>query len=255
MKNLIALQQDFAQGLRSLGAISHLVKPHSSLSPELQFSIYKNAFISRFQKTLQHIFPVCCQLVGEEFFLAMTREFILETPSYSPDLNTYGENFPNFIAYFPPSAELIYLADVARLEWAWHVIYGAADEGKFNFEKLAAFSASGEERIFFSLPGRSTLLTSPYPVHHIWEVNQKDFDGAAEIILEPAAYFFLVWRKDYDLRIDVLTHAQWEVLSLIQKKLSLAEICETASEEINIPDMLPQLVSKGWIADCGLLGF
>ena len=78
-------------------------------------------------KALGTRFPATSRIVGEEFFNAMARVFVIAHPPRSPLLMTYGDDFPDFIADFEPAAELPYLADVARLEAARTRAYHAAD--------------------------------------------------------------------------------------------------------------------------------
>jgi putative DNA-binding protein len=72
-------------------------------------------------------FPVVQRLVGEEFFRAMARAYVVEEPPRSPVLIEYGDTFPGFIENFTPAAAIGYLADVARLELARGRAYHAGD--------------------------------------------------------------------------------------------------------------------------------
>jgi hypothetical protein len=247
------LQRTFITALKSGNSSAFLqhIHPNPRVSSATQFSIYQDSITARFQRALKDIYPVCQQLVGEEFFLAMATHYIDETPSMSPDLNDYGADFANFIDKYPPASTLPYLGDVARLEWAWHRIAGAPDQNSFDFAKLAACYEAGDNLIF-TLPSRCTLLTSPYPIHTIWETNQKNYQGDDTITLaDDERYYFLIWRNQYELRIDSLSITQWQLLTLIQAKLPLASICEHATaidEALDIPMLLSQWVQSGWIA-------
>ena len=52
------------------------------------------------------------------FFGEAARQYIVGHPSLSGDLNDYGGEFAQFLAAYPHAADLPYLPDVARLEWA-----------------------------------------------------------------------------------------------------------------------------------------
>ncbi len=43
------------------------------------------------------------KIVGEEFFAAMARVFVMKRPPRSPLLANYGDDFPAFIAAFEPA--------------------------------------------------------------------------------------------------------------------------------------------------------
>lgn len=248
MSSLHELQQEFARALQAENNhFLHSIHASNKLSAQQHFNIYEHSVTGARQKTLKEIFSVCCKLVGEEFFIGMINIYISQTKSTSYDIGEFGENFPDFIATFTPAKSLPYLSDVTRLEWAWHKIYSAPDNSDFDFQKLT----SASENIIFSPPIGSYLIASPYPIHRIWETNQDNYSGDQTIILETnIMYYFLVWRKRLELRADPLTFCEWQILSWMQQRFTLGEICEKITEnalEIDIVTLLPQLISNGWV--------
>jgi hypothetical protein len=201
---------------------------------------------------LKAIYPICEQLVGGEFFMAMASEFIAITQSHSPDLNDYGSDFAAFISTFTPAEALPYLADTARLEWAWHQITGAPDQTSFDHQGLAACYEEQGDHIIFTLPKQAALLASPYPVHQIWESNQKYFQGEPAITLVAnQQYYFLIWRDGTELRIDQLNEREWFILNLFFQSIPLAEVCQRTEQkfpEVDVATLLSSWVVHGWIA-------
>jgi hypothetical protein len=51
-----------------------------------------------------------------EFFRAMARFYVRETPPRSPLLFEYGHGFPEFIERYQYASRMPWLADVARIE-------------------------------------------------------------------------------------------------------------------------------------------
>ena len=95
--------------------------------PARRFAVHRNNVVAGLVKALQTRFPVVQKIVGEEFFAAMARVFVMRKPPRTPILAMYGDEFAAFIAAFEPAGELAYLADVARLEAARTRAYHAAD--------------------------------------------------------------------------------------------------------------------------------
>lgn len=220
------------------------IKASNKLSAKQQFDILKNSIESSLQKTLNSIYPVCHQLVGGEFFLMLINDYIKKFSSYSFDLSDYGEEFYRFIQCYSSVQSLPYLSDVAKLEWAWHRIAIMGDTSDFHFDKLQD-SEPGNQ--VFTLPYGSHLLSSSYPIHTIWKVNQESYMGDKTIILENnKTYYYLVWRKQQELRIDPVNITEWHILQLLAKKYSLKEIITfTDSEEL--VTYLPKMIQHGWI--------
>ncbi|MCS3804784.1 hypothetical protein HNO92_001316 [Chromobacterium alkanivorans] len=136
-------------------------------------AVYRNNYRVGLIDTLAFIYPVCRQLVGEDFFTGLARVFIGGHPSQSGNLHLYGAGFGDFVAGFEHARELPYLADVARLEWRVHRAYYAADAAPADSAALAAFPQArwGELRLR-PLPDVAALL-SPWPAASIWLAHQR----------------------------------------------------------------------------------
>jgi len=244
MLTLQNLQQEFIKALKTnSNYFLTTIHPNPSLSPAHQFEIYKNSITGRFQRILMKTYPACLNLVGKDFFINMATIYINSTNSYTHDINTFGSDFNSFITTYSPATILPYLPDVAALEWAWHRLQLSPIPQPFDFEKLSTHL--NKEIIFTLCPG-STLLTSPYPLHLIWEMNQSsNIQGESLILKDNETYYFYIWQSQNVLHIDVVDQTEWRVLNLISNLMPLSALCadiETASE------LFPLWIAKGWIA-------
>ena len=116
-----------------------VVAPDGSPSRR-RFAVYRNNTASTLIEALGDNFPLCRALVGERFFDAVAAEHMRLHPPRSPILFRYGGTFPDFAAGFPPAAGVPYLADLARLEWAWLEAHHEADAPALRADALAAFA-------------------------------------------------------------------------------------------------------------------
>lgn len=230
----------------AVSKISRYINNTEGLSSIDHFNIYKNSIIASLNRALGEIYPVCKQLVGNKFFNAMGKEYMRKTPSCSADLTNYGEDFSGFIAGFEHTADLPYLPDVAKLEWAWHLAFHAADESGLDITALAAVPENDKDHIIFHLPVSAGLIASEYPVHHIWKVNQDDYEGDQTVNIDEGEIKLLVWRKDYDMRIDPLEIQEWNLLNAIQQQTSFSELCDPEAA-YEIDTLLPRCVKQAWI--------
>jgi hypothetical protein len=142
--------------------------------PRQRFSVHRTNVASALIGAIAIRYPVVRRLVGEEFFRAMTRDYVLSHLPRSPVLIHYGVDYPDFIASFPPAASLPYLGDVARLESAHWESYHAADGMVADATCFAGMAAGrlAATRIDF-LPS-VRIVASPYPIVSIWETNIRD---------------------------------------------------------------------------------
>lgn len=253
MVSLRELQLEFVNALNNRG--SHCfdyICATRALTAEEHLHIYKSNIVGALQKVLKEIYPVCHKLVGDDFFLYLINAYIEQNSSTHPDIGSYGGSLPDFIADFENAKALVYLPDVARLEWAWHRQFVARQSPGIDFEKLAACYTDCGEEIIFSLPLDCVLLCSPYPIHRIWEVNQHDYSGDQTVVLTPDNYYYLIWRKGLQMRIDILEQPEWQILQWVHLGHQFGVICEKINElvpEIDIETLMPKLVSKGFLAD------
>ena len=160
------------------------------LQPEARLQIYRNHVILTLTEALKATFPVVCRLVDERFFRYAAHEYIGESLPSRPCLAEYGGSFPDFLATFPACRELVYLADVARLEWAINrALHAAAADAA---DRPALWSSD----LVLTLHPSLQLVASQYPIERIWRANQPDGDDHEIINLDDGSARLLVFRRD-----------------------------------------------------------
>jgi Putative DNA-binding domain len=161
-----------------------------------RFAVYRNNVIVGLSESMKITFPAVARIVGEEFFMAMARAYVVTDPPHSPMLLEYGGGFPDFVERFPPAATLPYLADVARIECAWKEAFHAPEAVPLP---AAAFAAIPQERLpklRLDLHPSLRIVSSRYPALTIWRMNVEggvpapvDLEAGGEdaLIVRPAA--------------------------------------------------------------------
>ncbi len=245
---LCHLQSHFQVAIRKLHSEPTIISSISEqgvLTSAERFDIYRASIIGNHIKALRELYCVCDKLVGPDFFTAMAELFVVNTESDSSDLGEYGSEFPNFISHFPPAQSLAYLADVARLEWCWHLAY-TGPEIKFAADDIKRATEELGDSVIFYLATNLYLLRSQHPIHRIWEVNQEDASGEEVVDLALGGVCLLIWRPELDVHIQILTQDEWELLTSIAKGLNLGTICQELAH-LDIALILPQWFQKGWL--------
>jgi hypothetical protein len=181
MASLAKVQEGFARALLT-GELESFAseiggEPAQAAS---RLAIYQRSVMHNLCGALAAAFPVVRRLVGEAFFLEAATRHAQEEPSRCADLNRFGAGFVDFLAGYPHAAVLPYLADVARLEWAWNESLAAADAAGIDFAALARVSSGLQPRIRFAVHPAVRIVHSVHPVLAIWESNQPGRDGTPE---------------------------------------------------------------------------
>lgn len=152
------------------------------LAPVARLQIYRHHVLTSLTEALQATFPVVCRLVDARFFGYAADTYIRQHPPEAPCLFEYGAPFPAFLATFPPCRDLVYLADVARLEWALNVARHAEACAPIATDALRDMPGDEVAGLTFQCHPSLTLLRSPWPIDQIWRANQADADVTATAI-------------------------------------------------------------------------
>ena len=139
-----------------------------------RFAVHRNNVVAGLVKALQTRFPAVRKIVGEEFFAAIARVFVMQKPPRTPMLAMYGDEFAAFIAAFEPARELAYLPDVARLEAARTRAYHAADAAPIERSQFAALDPDTVGGIRVALHPSAEIVRSPHPIVAIWAMNSGE---------------------------------------------------------------------------------
>ena len=179
MPELLALQSDFAAALRDTGRTASAERwiAGDAGHVDRRVAIYRANMVASADKALSVAYPVIRQVVGDEFFHGLAREYQRATPSTSGDLNEFGASFAEFLAGFEHTQSLPYLPDLARLEWAAQRAYGAADAPEWNAATLGAVEAERQADIRFQWSPGLAVVSSSHPIVRIWTIHQPGYAG------------------------------------------------------------------------------
>ncbi len=151
---------------------------------------------------LEARYPVVRRLVGDDFFRGMAGAYVAAEKPRTPALIHYGVNFADFVAHFPPAAEIAFLADVARLENAWIEAYHAADADAVGIDDIAGRAPEAIEMLRLRVHPAARCCASPIPPPRSGPPRKRKANrGAREVW---AAEQALVTRPDADVFVRAL---------------------------------------------------
>jgi len=161
---LAAQQQSFSEALFAPGAEAALQLKHAE-----RFALYRGNLTSTWSKALAAAYPVIAQLVGEEFFTALAREYGRAHPSDSGDLNRFGAHFESFLRGFEHVQHLPYLPDMACLEWQLHRIHYVQHEPALQAHDIDPGAVEAQS---FAWQSTARLFESEWAVVPLWLAHQ-----------------------------------------------------------------------------------
>jgi hypothetical protein len=195
-------------------------------SPASRFAVHRNNVFVGLTEALRAGFPCTARLVGTEFFAALARVFVAAHPPDSPVLLSYGAGFADFLASFPPAANLPYLADVARIERAATEAYHARDEPALSADALALVPPERAPFLRLRLHPSLRLLRSSFPAFTIWRMNAAD--GAPGPVDLSDAQNTLILRPDAEVDVRPVSNAAHDFIAALARGRTLAQAAARA---------------------------
>ena len=214
--------------------------------------VHKNNIHVSCWTTLQDIYPVIQRLVGGKFFRYAAEQYIENHPSTNGDLNCYGSRFADFLSRFDPTAHLVYLPDVARLEWCCHIAYLAGDDAPFDMQKLEIIPSERYVDLQFQVNQSSSLLNSEWPIDKIWHVNQPDYNGDQTVDLNSGGVNVLIQRSGINVMIFPLDVIEWTFLKSLHEGASLGNalaITQDVASHVDLEALMKKFISMESLVD------
>jgi hypothetical protein len=251
MPSLPELQRAFAAAVLDRGDRRVLAWIHGgAMGAEARLDVYRNNAWHNYREALRDVYPVIERLVGEDFFRYAADGYIARHRSRQGNLHAYGGRFAGFLRRLPQAAGLPYLPWVARLEWLIHESFHAADHPPLICARLAAVAPQDYGALRFVMHPSCRLLAAPCPVQHIWQANQPDAGGEADLSAGPVC--LLIRRPGDTVVLEPLSAGAFALLSQCTRGHSLATSLAAAQAHqpgFDLTSFLAQRIGDATLVD------
>lgn len=256
MQTLRELQIGFAAQVYDDEAcgIEQLIRTNP-LPGSRRLRVYRNNITSSLIDALRAVYPIVQRLVGEEFFEYLARQYLHAHPSRSGHLGEFGEHMPSFAGASPELETLPYLHDVASLEWSYHLVFHAAHHAPLDLARLGAIPSERYEELKFHLHPACRLLESRYPILRIWQVNQIEYSGDAQVDLAANGDQLLIIRRELDVEIESISSGAYALLAALREGddfIAANGKAIVAEPELDVVAAFQYLVSRQVLVDFAL---
>jgi len=223
-----------------------------SISASGLMGIYQTSAIGNIINSMKLTYPVIEKLVGDVFFRAMCKQYILSHWPKTANMDDYGSDFAHFLSEFEHVNHLIYLEDVARLEWLFHQSSLANDALTTDWKLLAKVSESEVLKLKFELAPSVALIKSDFPIEKIWRMNQLNAPQEGTIEILDSETLLLLYRDGFKIEMKSLSKGEFELLGsfLYGKTFEQAiKISTDAENDFSIQVALNKYIEQGVV--CG----
>lgn len=239
----------FARTIVGGNAVSAQIEcTYPNYAVDVAIKVYRNNYHGNLHDALTGAYPVIVQLVGDEFFRYLAKNYIAHNQSSSANLHHYGAALANFLQGFEPVRGLPYLPDMAALEWACHTAYFAKDTMLLSLDNLAQIPP--EQYPDLILHTACHIVSSRYPIVAIWQAHQPGMEEDFHIELNKAGCIALVSRRKFVVQVHELSAGNTDWLQRIQAGEPLGTATTATLKHFPDFDLQKTLIR---LLDCGAL--
>lgn len=251
---LAELQAEFQDAILSGGEdILRLIPANTRTGNEVLFGVYRHAYVARLQEVVANAYPLLRQYMGDAEFSNMSRHYVAEYPSRTPNARWYAGAVPELLgrASFVGRPEL---RELAMIERELDLAFDAPDGPLLDINGLAAFPPETWGDLVFVPHPSTALLSLETNAFELWLAlkNEGDVPRAQSLAEPPQTY--LVWRRASTPAIRRLEGEErilWLELTRGKTFSALAEIAATLDEPETAALRVAQHLN-GWLS-AGLL--
>ena len=218
---------------------------------ENRLLIYRNTYFSACIDILKRKYPSCVNLLGDDYFKMLARQYTEQYIPKSSVLAEYGELMPDFIRaqLKQHSPDLEYAADLATLDKAWHGAYFAADESPATAAEIESWLEDIESKRF-ALGASVQLVENNWSVAAIWP-ELKNGLLEKQSIVEKTTEYTILWRDTAQIFHRTLPVPEWTFIYQIYQGNTLIEAAEVAlaTGELEISTVFSQLLSNNLLKE------
>ncbi len=199
------------------------IKKSPTLEPHERIEIYNQQYWWRLINTMQEHFPLVLALFGTTpFNEQLAIPFIRKYKPYDWNINLLGEKFPKWIEEAYQENDKALVLNAAKIDWAYISSFLAKDfkPSSYDLDEKLVHSPS----LF--------LFEMPYDLFSFRREALKQeadywLDNPFPTLNKGRPYYFIFYRnQNYDLAWQEVDEAEFRILSLFEKALSLNELCD-----------------------------
>jgi hypothetical protein len=227
-------------------------------NPATPLDVSKSIAHEPVRKALSCDYPVIEQLVGEHRLGRLALIYMREHRSLGGDAQGFGSEFAAFLARRYSGGPYDYLADVARLEWAYQEVLIAPDAQTVGVDSLATLAADQLERLRLRLHPAGRIVRSRYPILSIWQMSQSDADPDTSVELAGGGEAVLLRRLENHVELRLLASGDAALLAALQDGAVLGDAVDAALAEtadFDLQRALARAFALGLIVHCSLAQF
>ncbi|HIC7358825.1 TPA: DNA-binding domain-containing protein [Legionella pneumophila] len=208
---------------------------HNEITNTFRFDIYRNTILQNLRHSLEITFPAIWKLVGKECADGLALRFIQDRNNLPTTncLDDWGAKFPLFLKSNPTVSHLLYLKNIAEIEWLKHLSYCSRDYLAINPQKLQNHLNDRVEKLTLIFNPSVFLYSSPYYLKNIFTLIENPLETDS-IDFQQIPSYAVISRQKNQTMTHWITQDLFHFLCHIKAGASLGLAYENTLE--NNPD-------------------
>lgn len=215
--------------------LESVITRSKALTAEQRLAIYGDAYFGRLLECMQALFPIMCDLLGEEVFHQFAMEYLHKFPPTSYTLNDLANHFVHYLETTRPAgpADALwadFLIDLAMLEWKIDQVFdgpGTENIDPLSGDELAAIEPDAWPNCRLETAPCLHLFTAKFPINDFFTEIRNNPQAAPP---PPGESFTALNRREYIVRRYTLSQPQFELLAALQRGETVGEAIAAAAE-------------------------
>ena len=243
--DLKKLQQQFSQSLLYQSSdISFQVKEKQGFDVDQLLQIHRNNFVISVTESLKVTFKYTQELVGEEFFEASARQFLLQQPPEVNNICVYGKNFPCYLASLQQLLEMPYIAEMAKFEYLYEECQNLPlQQENIDLSALQQVEPYDFPLLQFTIASDCCTFNSKQNILNL--LNMIKSHDVKETDLNQPCYLILKKQPNFNIEITEINEFQWQLIQQLQQQKTLGAL-HPSSLQNQLSDLLTLNLISGF---------
>lgn len=218
-----------ASDLETQDLLDDIIPAGSLITSQAAIEVHKKGYYARLTEALGETFEGSWFAMGDELFFSICEEYIREHRSEEYNLSNYGNDFPAFIESKKEMIAIDFIHDMARFDWEFKELFHEKQHISISNEELAILQSNPYVGLIFGNAVR--LFKSNFSIYKVWKQRKNDLDGESSVINYNQEENLLIYKKDDEIYIKILTGFQFNLLRSLEDGKLVSDIFDDLSIE------------------------
>jgi hypothetical protein len=230
------------------GGLAALVDGDERLSAAARVDVYADMYFYRLLEVLKEDYPATLAVLGEANFHNLITAYLIRHRPSEPSVRGAGKVLPDFLREHQLSAEVPFVADLAKLERAITDIFCAAEASLLEASAMNALQPEQWGAVKMRRIPASAILRAEWRVAEVLRSVEVKRDWMPP---RRERNRILVWRRNSRVSYREIGSNEAAALALLARTTRFAEVCEVLARGLP-PGQAPPAIRDTfarWLAE------